>query len=96
MILTLKGSYSPSSSSPVSSGAQGLSLHGTVSIASPEQGFPSPIGGTHFLCKVLVPPPHLRVQVDQSYKGTQYPSSSTLGGSPVSSILMGSPSGPVA
>lgn len=74
--LTFIGAYSSSSdSSPLSSGGQGSSLQGLVKIASPLQGSPSSVkGGIHFYYKVIVPPPHLRVQEDQSYTGTQYPS----------------------
>lgn len=70
MILTFKGNVSPYSWP--GSGGQGSSLHGSTKIGSPLHGVPSSvIGGIHFLCKVLVPPPHFNVQVDQSYKGTQ-------------------------
>lgn len=77
------------------SAGQGSSLQGSVKTASPLQSFPSLIGGIHFLCKVLVPPPQARVQEDQSYKGTQYPSSPSLGAAPSRSVLISSPSGPV-
>jgi len=72
MILTFKGNSSPISSD--ASGGQGSVLQGSVIIASPLQSYPPLRGGIHFWCKVLVPPPQARVQVDQSYKGTQYPS----------------------
>jgi len=46
---------------------QGSSLQGLVKIGSPTQGFPSgDFGGLHRLCMVWVPPPHFRVQDDQS------------------------------
>jgi len=70
MILTFKGRSGSDDSSP-SSGGQGSSLQGSTIIGSPLQGSPSARGGIHFLCKVLVPPPHFNVQVDQSCKGTQ-------------------------
>lgn len=64
-------------------------------IGSPTHSLPPERGAIHFLCKVLVPPPHLRVQVDQSYKGAQYPSGPSLGGSESKLVLIYSPSGPV-
>jgi hypothetical protein len=49
-------------------------LQGLFKIAYPAQGFPPVKGGIHSLCKVWVPPPHAKVQLDQSCLTTQYPS----------------------